>query len=253
MFLTFRPKPRNTHEPGARVHYLAQNPDIWTRRGIWPGGFAKGRLICNFRPPVPERSEQAGFRKTSPPLPVVLLDGEDDRKFRVDLFRSIGAALYFKREFPLGGKWGGNSRPQSVGRSIDRSLFSRLHPLPFSVTAASLIPLPDLHRDIDISFVGRASHRKRVKAVRLLREATDFGLQEGSIRSHWTGLRRSRNPGGVWWRRSWLETRLPMDWLKRCGPMNIAHCFTGQKWPCRYGAAGSTPFDIGKLWPRRLC
>ena len=114
----------------------------------------------------------------------------------MDLFRSIGAALYFKREFPLGGKWGGNSRSQSVGRSIDRSLFSRLHPLPFSVTAASLIPLPDLHRDIDISFVGRASHRKRVKAVRLLREATDFRFAGGVYTEP---LDRSSKVAESWW------------------------------------------------------
>ena len=111
---------------------------------------------------------------------VVLLDGEETTAgFVSDLFRSVGAALYFKREFPIGvGRWGGPWF-KSGGRSASTELIGRTYPLPFSVTGAALAPATDVPRDIDISFVGRASHQKRLKAVRLLKEATDLRFEGG--------------------------------------------------------------------------
>jgi len=94
--------------------------------------------------------------------PVVLLDGEDDRHIRDELSRSLRAGLYFKRELPL-----------NAGSD------ARVYPLPFSVTAAELEPLPESARDVDVSFVGRASHRNRVRAVRLLTEARDLRFEGG--------------------------------------------------------------------------
>jgi hypothetical protein len=111
--------------------------------------------------------------------PTVLLDGEDDRRIRSELYRSLGAGLYFKREFPLESK-----RPShrwllagaGEGPVLPRG---RVHPLPFSVTAAQLEPVPDHRKDVDVSFVGRASHRKRVRAVKLLTQAEDIGFEGG--------------------------------------------------------------------------
>ena len=111
--------------------------------------------------------------------PVVFLDGEDDRHIRDDLARSLRAGLYFKREFPLNaaaagsrGRWSDDAAPLSGSAT-------RLHPLPFSVTTAELEPLPTAARDVDVSFVGRASHRKRVRAVKLLTGAPDIRFEGG--------------------------------------------------------------------------
>ena len=50
------------HEPGARVHYLAQNPGHTYEMKDLAGMLREGRLILQFfRPPVPERSKHGGF------------------------------------------------------------------------------------------------------------------------------------------------------------------------------------------------
>ena len=111
--------------------------------------------------------------------PLVLLDGEDDGLIRADVAESVGAGLYFKREYrttakPANGDWLSEKRPQG-----DSRLDGRIHPLPFSVTAATLSPAAPEGRDIDISFVGRASHRKRVRAVNLLRRTKGIRFEGG--------------------------------------------------------------------------
>ncbi|MBX3237429.1 MAG: glycosyltransferase family 1 protein [Nitrospiraceae bacterium] len=111
--------------------------------------------------------------------PVVLLDGEDDRRIRQDLARVIHAGLYFKRELPLSSVSTGHEQRRAQAGEGLAPLEGRVQPLPFSVTSAELEPLPDLARDVDVSFVGRASHRKRVRAVRLLREARDIRFEGG--------------------------------------------------------------------------
>ncbi len=169
------------HEPGARLDYLTQNPGHAYGVEYLAGMIRERRVdlavLSSPRQGAVEACRVLAERVNLPP--VVLLDGEDDKQIRGSLFRSVGAALYFKREFPIGaGAWGG-FRSKSTGRSDQTDLAGRTHPLQFSVTRASLIPPPDGHRDIDISFVGRASHRKRVKAVRLLKEATDLRFEGG--------------------------------------------------------------------------
>lgn len=111
--------------------------------------------------------------------PVVLLDGEDDGQIRAELADAIGAGLYFKREYrttakSVNGDWLSEKTPQG-----DCRLDGRIHPLPFSVTAAALSAAPTDARDIDISFVGRASHRKRVRAVNLLRRMKGIRFEGG--------------------------------------------------------------------------
>jgi hypothetical protein len=113
-------------------------------------------------------------------VPVVLLDGEDDSLIRADVAGSVGAGLYFKREYkkrakPVTGEtW---ARPAVSGG--ESPLNGRIHPLPFSVTAASLSHVSTQTRDVDISFVGRASHRKRVRAVNLLRRTSGIRFEGG--------------------------------------------------------------------------
>jgi hypothetical protein len=130
----------------------------------------------------PRRGVQSAFRTLADHVrlpPIVVLDGEDDAQLRLDLLRAVGAGMYFKREY--------RKRPAGQGRAWFRGLRSahgeefegRIFPLPFSVSAAALSGAPSPTRDIDVSFVGRASHRKRLAAVRLLRDATDIRFEGG--------------------------------------------------------------------------
>ncbi len=175
------PRKAAYHEASACVSYPVQSPGFAHETGDLAAMIRERRIDLAILS-SPRQGAVEAFRalvRHVPSPPVVLLDGEDDRRIRVDLFRSVGAALYFKREFPLGFRGQIGSFSPSIACSGKTSLADWVHPLPFSVPGASLIPLPDNHRDIDISFVGRASHRKRVKAVRLLKEATDLRFEGG--------------------------------------------------------------------------
>jgi hypothetical protein len=139
--------------------------------------------------------------------PVVLLDGEDDSRIRSDAARCVGAGLYFKREYKKPTKVdrnGGWSPPATFHE--DPRLEGRIYPLPFSVTASSLShPSPMLTRDVDISFVGRASHRKRVRAVNLLRRTKGIRFEGGvyldaadrrsKLAASWLGIATSKLMG----------------------------------------------------------
>jgi Glycosyl transferases group 1 len=175
------PRKAAYHDPEARVGYLVQNPGhTYGLEDL--AGMIRERQVDLAILSSPRRGVVDACRALAARVeltPVVLLDGEDDSRIREDLFRSVGAALYFKREFPIGVRRRGGPWFESGGRCDSTNLIGRTHPLPFSVTGASLSPVRDVRRDIDISFVGRASHHKRVRAVRLLKEATDLRFEGG--------------------------------------------------------------------------
>jgi hypothetical protein len=174
------PRKAAYHDPGARVGYLGQNPGHTYGLEDLAGMIRERQvdLVILSSPRLGAVDACRALAARVELTPVVLLDGEDDSRIREDLFRSVGATLYFKREFPIGGSRGGPWF-KSGGRSDSTDLAGRTYPLPFSVTGASLAPVRDVRRDIDISFVGRASHHKRVRAVRLLKEATDLRFEGG--------------------------------------------------------------------------
>jgi hypothetical protein len=169
------------HDLDSRVSYLDLNPGH-TYRLEDLAGMIRERQIDLTILSSPRRGAVDAYRALAARVdlkPLVLLDGEDDGRIRADLFQSVRAALYFKREFPTGvgrrsGLWF-----KSGGGSDLRGLHGRTYPLPFSVTGASLRPVTEINRSIDISFVGRASHHKRVRAVRLLKEAGDIRFEGG--------------------------------------------------------------------------
>jgi hypothetical protein len=111
--------------------------------------------------------------------PLVFLDGEDDSRVRIDLFRRFNVALYFKRECKLTAEWW---RTWTIGwrsRAADQELSGRVFPLPFSVILETIPRIASPMREVDISYAGRASHRKRVRAVQLLRQAGDIRFEGG--------------------------------------------------------------------------
>ena len=132
------PRKAAYHDPGARVGYLAQNPGH--PYGLEDlAGMIRERQIELAILSSPRRGAVDAYRTLAARVeltPLVLLDGEDDSRIRGDLFRLVGAALYFKREFPIGvGGWGGPWF-KSGGRSDSPDLAGRTYPLPFSVTGA---------------------------------------------------------------------------------------------------------------------
>lgn len=169
------------HKPGERLPYLPQNPGHHLTADDMASMIREHRIDLAIVS-SPRRGAMEAFRSLAGLVdgpPVVILDGEDDGLIRADLSDSVGAGLYFKRELKTAessanGAW---ARPAKVhgGSRLD----GRIHPLPFSVTAASLPHVSTEARDVDISFVGRASHRKRVRAVNLLRRTKGIRFEGG--------------------------------------------------------------------------
>ena len=169
------------HQPHERAAYYSQNPGHHLTADA-AASMIRDRCIDLMIVSSPRPGTLAAFQSLagqSGGPPVVLLDGEDDSLIRADLADSIRAGLYFKREYKTAGGYGNGiwSRPATF--HDDGRLNGRIHPLPFSVTAAALSAAPTDARDIDISFVGRASHRKRVRAVNLLRRMKGIRFEGG--------------------------------------------------------------------------
>lgn len=101
--------------------------------------------------------------------PVVYVDGSDDARIRHELVSQYKIRVYFKRDFVwnLGSPLGDRLSVMMSFRG-NRGLFSRTFPLPLSLVQETLPAFGALERDIDVSFRGRASHPRRVKAVELL-------------------------------------------------------------------------------------
>src|SRR2546426_7587239 len=60
---------------------------------------------------------------------------------------------------------------------LDRALFRRTHPLPFSVVMETIPDLRGKVKDLDISYAGRISNRKRIQAAGLLRANPDIRFE----------------------------------------------------------------------------
>jgi len=125
-----------------------------------------------------EALETFSQRSILPPL--VLVDGDDGTQIRKDLFWQFRCALYFKREY----QWhGGNRLKDKYKRwrkfGTDQELFSRTYPLPFSPVLDTVPSLDHETKDVDISFIGHASHRKRIRAVKILQDAPGLRFEGG--------------------------------------------------------------------------
>ncbi|MFO0773136.1 MAG: glycosyltransferase [Nitrospiraceae bacterium] len=135
----------------------------------------------------------------------VLIDGEDDSDIRCDLYRRYRCRLYFKREYrwmPGGGVAAGLARRFAFRHCSEVS--TSIFPLPFSVIPGVASPSLDPPRDVDVSYVVRASHPKRIRAYTLLRAATDLKTE--------TAVYADASD-----RQSKLQTGLPKVWTKLRG------------------------------------
>jgi hypothetical protein len=159
------------HDPQAKNWYMVQRPgprhsreqvlDLLRDRAF--------DLVClsSFRSSCLETC--AGLHGQVPFPPMVFVDGADDCRIRHEVAARFPLGLYFKRDYiwslghPL-------RRMAARGWSFrgDRALFERTLPLPLSLILDALPDTGTVPKDVDVSYTGRASHPRRVKAVEIL-------------------------------------------------------------------------------------
>lgn len=170
------PYKRAFHDQDARLWCLAQRPG---RR------YSREEILDLLRDHAFDLVCLASFRRESieectrlfgqvPFPPMVFVDGEDGEAIRHDVAGWFPLRVYFKRDYA----WGLGSRLRDFWALAwifrgDRELFERTVPLPLSLVMETLPDFGMVKKEFDVSFRGRASHPRRVKAVELL-----SGMQE---------------------------------------------------------------------------
>lgn len=168
------------HDPTVREWFLPQVPGILRQETEILDLLAAGQIdllvLSSPRQGGTTALEALGRRVRLPPA--VLIDGEDDFRIRRTLFRRWGFGLYFKREFALA--WLRRA-PWAWVRpfGLDRDLFKRTHPLPFSTILEATLPESNVPRDIEVFFAARTSQKQRRKADAILRGIPGLGYVGG--------------------------------------------------------------------------
>ena len=158
------------HDPLRRAHYLPQNAGRRYDRGevielLQSHGIDLAVLSSPRRQAV-ETLDSLSRHARFPAL--ALVDGEDDRTVRRTLFERYPFGLYFKREMaPVAAMGSGEALYRRLFPTPD--LRQRIHPLPFSVVLETVPSVRQADKDVDVSYAGRVSHPKRVRAVAMLR------------------------------------------------------------------------------------
>ncbi len=159
------------HDPASRPWYLVQRPGRrFSREEILDR--LRDRyfdLVClsSFRPDCLEECAELYAQAPFPPL--VFVDGGDDAHIRHDVLGCYPMRVHFKRDYvwkkgnPLREFW-------DVLWTFrgDRRLLARTVPLPLSIVVDALPDFGPVPKEIDVSYRGRASHPRRVKAVTIL-------------------------------------------------------------------------------------
>lgn len=159
------------HDPESRPWYLVQRPGRrFSREEILDR--LRDRyfdLVClsSFRQDCLEECAELYARAPFPPL--VFVDGRDDAHILHDVLGRYPIRIYFKRDYV----WKkGNSLREfwDVFWTFrgDRRLFARTVPLPLSIVVDALPDFGPIPKEIDVSYRGRASHPRRVKAAAIL-------------------------------------------------------------------------------------
>lgn len=159
------------HDPEARYWFMAQRPG---RRCSREEIIALLRdryfdLVClsSARTECLEECRRLSGAVPFPPL--VFVDGEDDARIRHEVVARVPVGVYFKRDYvwKLGGRLSDLGALAWTFRG-DRELFARTVPLPLSIILETLPDLGPVRKEVDVSYRGRASHPRRVKAVEIL-------------------------------------------------------------------------------------
>ena len=159
------------HGPESRPWYLVQRPGRrFSREEILDR--LRDRyfdLVClsSFRQDCLDECAELYARAPFPPL--VFVDGGDYTHIRHDVLGCYPIRVYFKRDYV----WKKGNSLREFWDVLwtfrgDRRLFARTVPLALSIVVDALPDFGSVPKEIDVSYRGRASHPRRVKAVAIL-------------------------------------------------------------------------------------
>lgn len=165
------------HDPSRRLAYLPQIPGTRHDAEAVASLVRDGRVdLLILSSPRAAAGPTADALRALPRLPpCVLVDGEDDTDVRDEIVTRFRAVLYFKREhrwYPEADLRGRVARWWAFRHQPD--LAGRTYPLPFSVIPGAVTMPDEWPRSVDLSYVARASHPKRVRAWQLLQTVRDL-------------------------------------------------------------------------------
>ena len=170
------------HEPTAKIWYLPQNPGPRKTSEEILGGLASRAfdLVCLSSPRAAALGALEAMVGRVPLPPLVFMDGEDDARIRHGVLRRFPVALHFKRDYV----WGAGGRRTgwlawAVPFHGDRGLFARTFPLPLAAVLETIPPTDSLPKTIDVSYTGRVSHVRRVRAVNILQRLPGVAFAGG--------------------------------------------------------------------------
>jgi hypothetical protein len=159
------------HDPESRPWYLVQRPGRhFSREEILHR--LRDRyfdLVClsSFRQDCLKECAELYAQAPFPPL--VFVDGGDYAHMRHDVLGCYPMRVYFKRDYV----WKKGNSLREFWDVLwtfrgDRRLFARTVPLPLAIVVDALPDFGPVPKEIDVSYRGRASHPRRVKAFTIL-------------------------------------------------------------------------------------
>lgn len=159
------------HDEQARNWFMVQRPGIrYDRTQILDqvrAGLFDLACIASFRAPCVAECRALFSQATFPPT--VFIDGSDDAIIRHEIVQQFPVGVYFKRDY-LWDPANAVGRIRALGGAFrwNRRLLDRTRTLPVSIIPEAIPRVGPLPKDIDVSYTGRVSHPRRVKAVEIL-------------------------------------------------------------------------------------
>lgn len=170
------------HDPAAKGWYLPQTPGRQASRDeiLARLGRREFDLVCLSSPRAAAVGALNSLMGKVPLPPLVFMDGEDDTRIRHEVLRRFPVALHFKRDYIWGA---GGRRANWLAWAApfrgDRQLFNRTYPLPLAAVLDT-IPVSDgVPKTVDVSYTGRISHIRRVRAVKILQRLSGVTFAGG--------------------------------------------------------------------------
>jgi len=159
------------HDQEAKNWFMVQRPGRRYRRDdildLLRSRYFDMVCLASFRHECLDESRRLYNEARFPAM--VFIDGADDARIRHEIVRQYPLAIYFKRDYI----WRLSSPLRDLGALTgafrgNRKLYSRTLPLPVSIIVDALPDLPRIEKSIDVSYTGRASHPRRVRAVDII-------------------------------------------------------------------------------------
>ena len=165
------PRKSAFHDPAAKLWFLPQvDEQAYSEekiRALLADKFFD--IVCVASPRPESLATLARLYTPDRFPPIVFIDSGDDTSIRHDVVQRYPLAVYFKRDYiwKMGGKLHDLGALAWTFRG-DRNLYERTFPLPLSIVIDTLPNLEPAKKEIDVSYRGRASHRRRAQAIEII-------------------------------------------------------------------------------------